>query len=150
MKKIFFATALVIASFTSFQAKASLWDIIEIIADAKKHDRHETHRPAPFYGGVTCSYQDKGWEEHWRGHGSCGECLAEHGKCVEVCSMEYEVCDITLEDFEGRQTMNRIRVRDRWEAENEARNMCFYNRLRSCVVTSCSTEREVVSSRSCR
>lgn len=42
--------------------------------------------------GTTCSYHDTGWEEHWGGHNSCGECLATHNDCNWSCSTDRYVC----------------------------------------------------------
>lgn len=129
------------------QAKASIWDVIEAIVAAREsqsgHGRHH-------FGAITCSYQDSGWEEHWRGHDSCGECLSEHGRCTEVCSAEFEECTVDIEDQFGRRSTERVSGRDRWDAARQAEWLCRDSRLRYCQVRECREQREEISRRSCR
>ena len=110
------------------------------------------YRPVPdVRGRISCSASDTGWEEHWSGHSSCGDCLQDHGKCVEKCYEAREVCDVQGTDYAGRTITFSARGPDRWSAESEARRQCEWSRdMRSCVVTSCRSDNLLVSSRSCR
>ena len=111
-------------------------------------------RPTPGYpsrGVVTCSATDNGWEEHWSGHRSCGECVQAHGNCTERCSESLQVCEVQGTTYNGATVRFQAAGRDRWEAESEARRQCEWNRdVRSCVTTRCSQESRLVSSRQCR
>lgn len=113
-------------------------------------------RPMPrddYYnrGRVTCSAQDRGWEEHWSGHSSCGECVQRHGNCVESCYEVKQVCEVQGTDYYGRTQIFIAQGPDRWMAENEARRRCEWNRdMRYCQVTSCRQDNQLISTRSCR
>lgn len=115
--------------------------------------------PAPYPGGpsrypqgrVVCSAQDRGWEEHFGGHGSCGSCLQKHGECVETCTEQREMCEVEGLDYYGRTRRYMAMGPDRWSAESEARRQCEWDRdNRSCRTISCRAENRTVSSRSCR
>lgn len=118
--------------------------------------RRPAPRPMPrddYYsrGRVTCSASDKGWEEHFGGHGSCGSCLQKHSSCVEKCQEIREVCEVEGRDYNGRLSVFVGRGADRWAAEAEARRQCEWNRnMRSCMVTTCRQEAQTISTRSCR
>lgn len=113
-------------------------------------------RPVPrddYYsrGRVTCTATDKGWEEHFGGHSSCGACLQKHGSCIEKCHEVRELCEVEGVDYRGRKAIFRGYGIDRRSAEYEARRACEWNRvMRSCYVKSCRQESKLISSRSCR
>ena len=110
-------------------------------------------RPDDYHsrGRVTCTASDRGWEEHWGGHGSCGECVQRHGDCVESCYEVRHICEAQGSDFQGRIRTFTVRAPDRWTAEREAIRQCEWDRsMRSCAITSCREERLQVSHRSCR
>ncbi|MBS1972057.1 MAG: hypothetical protein JSU04_17235 [Bdellovibrionales bacterium] len=102
------------------------------------------------YGNVQCTATDKGWEEHWGGHGSCGECLRKHGDCIETCSRSYYVCQAQGIDRNGRTYVSEGRADSRYQAEDEAMRACYYYRYQNCRVTNCNQNSETVSRRSCR
>ncbi|KYG63207.1 hypothetical protein AZI86_16010 [Bdellovibrio bacteriovorus] len=97
---------------------------------------------------VTCSAADDGWEEHWRGHKTCEECLQKHGKCNETCELEYYTCEATGTDALGSSFTVKGSGDDRWEAERNARAHCDRN-FRNCSVGSCNSKSETVSKRRC-
>lgn len=103
----------------------------------------------PGYGGgrVTCSAQDKGWEEH-SAHRSCGECLAHHGRCIETCSTSDYTCEAQGVDYRGNVTRFVGQASDRYQAENQALRNCSYNSSR-CQILSCRSSEQVVSRREC-
>lgn len=112
--------------------------------------------PTPGYGyptpgRVTCSASDRGWEEHWGGHSSCGSCLQEHGDCTETCKESTQVCEVQGRDAYGTMVTFTGVGGDRWSAEAEARRSCEWNRnMRSCVTVSCRSQDRTVSTRRCR
>lgn len=127
------------------------------------------HRPGPGYGRpvppppyyptpdyqaparVSCSASDKGWEEHWGGHSSCGSCLQHHGNCIETCKEISEMCEVEGTDYYGRPAIFRAVGVDRYAAESEARRKCEWNRdMRYCRTISCSSQDRVISTRRCR
>jgi hypothetical protein len=123
--------------------------------------RGPVHRPMPRpaprmperypQGRVSCSATDNGWEEHWSGHRSCGECVQVHGNCTEKCVEEREVCEVQGVDYQGRTRQYMAIGADRYSAESEARRQCEWDRdNRSCVTTSCRADNRMVSNRSCR
>ncbi|HEY8271253.1 MAG TPA: hypothetical protein VIG33_10230 [Pseudobdellovibrionaceae bacterium] len=118
-------------------------------------------RPGPGYpgpgrggggwgGNVQCSATDSGWEEHWGGHGSCGECLQIHGNCTETCSRSYNVCQAEGIDQSGRRFTTEGRGEIRYQAEDDAMRACYYYRYQNCRIVSCNQNNETVSRRSCR
>lgn len=111
-------------------------------------------RPTPGHprrGVVVCEASDNGWEEHWSGHRSCGECLQAHGRCTERCSEKMEVCEVRGTTYNGSTITFRAAGRDRWDAEREARRQCEWNRdMRSCMTSRCTQESRLISSRQCR
>lgn len=113
----------------------------------------EPRRLPPRYpqGHITCSAQDKGWEEHWSGHRSCGECVRHHGKCVETCQELRELCEVQGQDYYGRIRIYRAVSADRRSAEYEAIRQCQWDRdNRSCSIVSCRSDNRTISTRSCR
>jgi|GEM_PF-6049799 len=109
--------------------------------------------PTPGYprqGDVVCEVADRGWEEH-RPHYSCGECLSYHGSCVETCNEVTEVATVQGQDYYGRVFTFEGSGRSRWEAEQEARRNCEWNRdIRNCYVVSNRTATRILSRRECR
>lgn len=120
------------------------------------------HRPPPHHGGgmpypsypdqgsVVCSASDRGWEEHFGGHGSCRECLRHHGDCVETCSSQNYDCRVDGYDRHGRLVSFFGRSSDQWRAQDEAMYNCRYNYAVNCAVVTCNQQQDVVSRRSCR
>ncbi|MBV2167903.1 MAG: hypothetical protein KUL82_04265 [Bdellovibrio sp.] len=113
-------------------------------------------RPAPYPGGggrpnVTCSYSDDGWEEHWRGHNSCQECLSKHGNCNETCNATFTVCQAEGTDYRGYKMTLEGRGNYRYEAERQAMDLCQRSyRYGNCRITNCNDRSERVSQRRCR
>lgn len=104
----------------------------------------------PGYGNIQCTAQDNGWEEHWGGHSTCGECVRKHGNCIETCSRNYYVCQVEGIDRNGRRYISEGRAESRYQAEDDAMRACYYYRYQNCRVTSCNQNSETVSRRSCR
>lgn len=105
--------------------------------------------PAPS-SYVTCSAADTGWEEHWSGHATCRECEREHGRCIETCSEQREIVEVTGVDYAGRTMIYRGEGRTRYEAESEAIRACQWNSdMRSCTVSSQRSDSRTVSRRDC-
>lgn len=106
-------------------------------------------QPYPGYG-VTCQAADRGWEEHGSGHYSCGECLQEHGECVETCTTLNVECRVDGYDRNGRLVSFLGRGNDQWRAQDDAIRACQYNYATNCYVVSCNQQQNVVSRRDCR
>lgn len=81
--------------------------------------------------GMRCAAYDQGWEEHWGGHGSCGECEARHGRCVEECSYTEFTC-IAEGDYFGRRFQVEGRSWDEYEAQRQAMWECQNRGSRYC------------------
>lgn len=101
-----------------------------------------------------CTASDRGWEEHWSGHSSCGECLRKHGKCVERCyEKEYRVTVTGLVRDRWNNTEREEEFsaygHSEWDAEDRALRDCRYRDAYDCRVKSRDTENREVSSRSC-
>lgn len=134
--------------------------IINAEAQVRRGPRYNPPRPYPdnrptpdtySRGRISCSASDSKWEEHWSGHSSCGDCLQDHGKCVEKCYEAREICEVQGTDYDGRTMTFSARGPDRYTAESEARRQCEWSYgMRSCIVTSCRSDNLLVSSRSCR
>jgi len=149
MKKMILAFALIF-SVIPHVANADFWDVIGGIYEIK-HPRPQPSRPNyPGYGDVTCTYTDTGWEEHYRGHNSCGECLREHGNCIETCSIDNQICEAKGYDRYGQLVTVTGESPDRWEAERRAYDSCYYRGLRDCRIEKCESREERVSQRNCR
>ncbi|MBS1972456.1 MAG: beta-sandwich domain-containing protein [Bdellovibrionales bacterium] len=102
---------------------------------------------------ISCSATDKGWEEHWGGHGSCGECLKKHGECIETCTATDVVVYGTGYDVYGRIAKFEGRGGDSYDARRDMQQVCDYYRLTRCESDpgkSDSTNSDVVSRRSCK
>ena len=107
------------------------------------------------YGGggygssrVTCKAVDRGWEEHFGGHGSCGECLRKHGRCQEECSEEGFTC-LVVGVRGGRQREFYGYGGNPRRALNRAYDECEYRGFRRCEERGCNRESRVVSRRNC-
>lgn len=159
MKKIIVLFFLAI-SFAGFQAQAGAdaEDIFKLIGKLiekehkKDHNDHHSSYPPPGYGGgpVRCIAEDEGYEEHSRGHRSCGECLSVHGQCVETCYTETVACTASGIDYQGRQRTVVGQDQDRWYAERRALEYCRYEGLRQCRIENCQGRQDTISERLCR
>lgn len=101
-------------------------------------------------GAVTCKAQDRGHEEHWGGHYSCGECLQKHGECVETCSSVMIECRVDGYDRTGRLVSFLGRGYDQWSAQDDAIRACQYNYATNCYVAGCNQREDVVGRTACR
>ncbi|MBI4348242.1 MAG: hypothetical protein HY553_15480 [Elusimicrobia bacterium] len=124
----------------------------------------------PGWGGSrreSCNASDRGWEEHWGGHGgygftpsqACGQCKkphGPHGECSYRCTVEMTQCKAvfvrqdgtTGTSYEGR------RASDRYDAEDSAMSRCrddnWYNRDGGrCRVDGCQQVDETTDSGRC-
>lgn len=144
-------------SLFALNAQAGFWDVIGAIADVatagssssssrpdRYDDRHDRYRPR-----VSCTVQDRGHEEHYGGHRSCGECERRHGSCVETCRADYYSCKAEGRDYRGYTMTIEAKGETRYEAENVAMRRCD-RQLSDCRPVSCNSESETVSRRSCR
>lgn len=104
--------------------------------------------PTMAYPDLVCSAVDRGSEEHWGGHGSCDQCLREHGHCVETCSVRFTTCEATGRDYRGQSITLRGHGDDRYDAERAALSYCQRN-FSDCRIASCSNSGEQVSRREC-
>ena len=115
---------------------------------------HHYPRPTPGYprpGNVVCEASDRGWEEHWNGHNSCGSCLQHHGDCVERCSEQVNICESEGISYNGSVRRFQAAGPDRWMTESEAIRNCEWNRdMRACRIIKCSVQSRTISTRSCR
>ena len=125
----------------------------------------------PDWGGgyrrEACYGYDRGWEEHWGGHGgfntspeqACRACKSPsgpHGSCTFRCSVEATQCRAEFVrrdgtsgfDYEGRPSDNR------WDAEDSALSRCrnenWGNRDDGqCRIKRCEQIQEVTRSGGC-
>lgn len=104
--------------------------------------------PVQAQPGLRCSAVDRGSEEHWGGHNSCGECLREHGHCVEVCSLSFFTCEARGRDYQGNSISLKGSGSDRYEAERNAINFCERN-FSNCSVYNCTSDSEQISRAEC-
>lgn len=93
--------------------------------------------------GMNCRVEDKGHEEHFRGHRSCRECLALHGECIETCEGggQQNVCSVNGYDRRGRARNFVGSGYDRGEARREAMQQCRQSRFSGCRLEQCYVER---------
>ncbi|MCC7405243.1 MAG: hypothetical protein IT288_12665 [Bdellovibrionales bacterium] len=156
---LFVLSALVLVSSAPVSHALNGRDIISIIDLIGNNDRERPRpprypgpgdRPYPPRYGVTCSAQDNGWEEHWRGHDSCFSCLREHGNCTETCSQSFHVCTAEGDDGHGRRYTTDGSGETEWEARDNAQRNCQWDRLYGCRIVRCDRQEEVISRRSCR
>ena len=104
--------------------------------------------PAFAQPNISCSARDRGWEEHWTGHKSCGECFLKHGRCIETCEMSFYTCEAQGKDYQGNAVSTKGTGDDRFEAERNAIRNCqrsFFN----CGSVSCNSQNETVSQKEC-
>ena len=106
--------------------------------------------PPPPQQNISCRAEDKGWEEHFGGHGSCGECVRYHGRCVETCSANTVDCQVDGQDQYGRNVTFYGRAGDQYQSEELAMYNCRYNYAYNCRVVQCNQHQDVVSRRDCR
>lgn len=113
--------------------------------------------------GLDCRGYDRGWEEHWGGHGglgyspreACEECMRRHGRCTYRCTVEAYRCWSEWESDNGsRQEYEGRTRRDRYEAEDDAIGRCrdqnWNNRDQGrCRVKRCESSDETVNSGGC-
>lgn len=163
MKSIFLTVIAVTAFFLTMlittEAQAlDLGDIIRIIDHGQGHGRidhgREDRRWDP-RDSLFCRADDAGWEEHWRSHRDCRECLAAHGRCIETCEVQRveEKCQFEGRDFRtGRTQIFEAVGRDRREAESIAENSCYRSGFRDCRWLRCDQQvsKNVAFQRSCR
>ena len=109
----------------------------------------DSRYPDSRYDRVSCVAKDRGYEEHSRGHYSCGECLREHGECIETCSTQMSECQAEGTDRRGNRVSFAGRGDTRWSAEDQAMDRCYY-RADNCRIVRCDDRNDVVSRRSCR
>jgi hypothetical protein len=150
MKKMILTIALAFSIFTP-AAHANFWDIIGALAGSSHPSQQGPSRPGPYPPyNVSCTYTDTGWEEHWGGHNSCGECLSKHGNCYETCSTQTEVCEAKGTDRNGTLVTVSGESPDRYDSERRAYDSCYYHGLQDCRVDICTTREDQVSRRLCR
>ena len=99
---------------------------------------------------ISCAATDAGFEEHWGGHRSCGECLAQHGRCIETCQTNSFVCHAEGLSRFGRDTFEAYSDRSEAEARDEALDRCYDSGARNCRAIRCDSNRQIVSQNSCR
>ena len=141
-KKIYlvaFTLVSLLSLFTSAPAQADFWD--DLLRP----------RPPESAPGYSCTAADNGFEEHWGGHRSCGECLAEHGNCTERCYATSYTCTITgVDENGGTQTFEGYSNYSQYDARQRGLDRCYWSRLNNCQVTGCNSRQELVSRRSCQ
>ncbi|MBI4678187.1 MAG: hypothetical protein HY748_11445 [Elusimicrobia bacterium] len=145
-----------------------------VVSCLKAAGRPHSHRPPypypypdrPRRSDASCYAFDRGWEEHWGGHGgyrwdpgrACQECLQRHGGCNYRCTIESWRCTaewVPSDASQPRRTYEGRPDRDRWDAEREAllycRDIHWGDSGRGdCRVLNCRREDELVDSGSCR
>ncbi|MGE4131865.1 MAG: hypothetical protein AB7F86_09505 [Bdellovibrionales bacterium] len=101
-------------------------------------------------GAMGCTATDRGWEEHFGGHGSCDECLRRHGSCVERCNIEQFQCIASGYRW-GRRAEFEGYGQSRREAQWDAVRNCENRGGRNCQVDRGSCRSETRSEvRECR
>ncbi|HLE12030.1 MAG: hypothetical protein A2504_06025 [Bdellovibrionales bacterium RIFOXYD12_FULL_39_22] len=111
-------------------------------------------------GRPECRTYDVGWEEHGY-HYTCGECLAEHGKCVEKCFTYTYTCTASGEarniyrDTNGNQS-EQVRIltfeaegRSEMFARRTALDYCYHQAV-NCQITNCNESSHLDRQRSCQ
>lgn len=92
---------------------------------------------------IVCSTKDNGWEEHWGGHNTCGECLAKHGGCVEICSEVNYSCTAKGKTSSGSEVSAQAIGPDRYDSADEAIRRCQSMGGTDCRASSYSDCEEV-------
>lgn len=101
---------------------------------------------------VTCRSYDSGWEEHFGGHASCGECTKKHGHCYEECTAVHYTCTAEGERASGQSSFTEsFQASDasQWRAQDEALDRCYQSGDSNCHSENCNSENEVVSHHNC-
>jgi hypothetical protein len=122
--------------------------------------RIEPGHGRPGYGhgpaerNVMCKAFDYGWEEHFGGHNSCGECKRAHRTCERRCSAEMyvAVAEGVHRRRGGGRAIERVRGApsyDRWRAQDSALDECEYSGLRRCRIVDVRSQWEEISRRDC-
>lgn len=127
-----------------------------LIIPASHRDRDRGRRD------LDCRGYDRGWEEHWGGHGgrgyspgeACSECRRRHGSCTYRCTEPAYRCTSQWEEGDSRREYEGRRRSDRYDAEDDAMNRCrdanWDNRERGrCRILRCESEDETVDSGRC-
>lgn len=100
---------------------------------------------------LTCTYSDSGWEEHWSGHRSCGECLREHDNCEVRCYSSTYSCTAKGTDSSGRAMESRASSdHSEADARNRAMEFCRASGGLSCQVADCTEDSNLKSRDVCR
>ena len=139
---------------SSLHASAFSWkDLLPIIVGGQRPAPYPGQpypgQPYPGSGPIVCESDDRGWEEHARGHYSCGECLQYHGECVETCSSVYFEARAEGTDNTGRTVTIIGRGPDQWRAQDDANWNCQRSYLQYCHVIGVDQRQNVVSRRMC-
>lgn len=121
--------------------------------------RHKNPRrpqfPPPYsQPQIVCQAQDAGWEEHRAPHLSCGECLQQHGRCIETC----EQIKVMSQCHVNGQSRNQAATPFIGEGQNQneaywnAMSMCESSGFRRCEFVQCRDvqTREFYSQNDCR
>lgn len=129
--------------------------------DRDRPDRGGSRREA-------CHGFDKGWEEHWSGHGglgyapeqACGACkkpTGPHGECTYRCTIARTQCRAIFERRDGGRgwTYDGRPEYDRYDAEDSALSRCrddnWHDRTGGrCRIESCSPANETTKSGRCQ
>lgn len=126
---------------------------------------HRGGRDGRWGRNLDCRGYDRGWEEHWGGHGgrgwspreACDDCRRSHGSCTFRCTTQAWRCSanwVPRNGTQGRSYEGRRPRPDRYDAEDEAMRECrddnWNNREQGdCRPGSCKEENETVDSGRC-
>ncbi len=73
---------------------------LPVVADIPSARPWPSYPPPPAHVRMECRAYDKGWEEHWGGHGggpnefdACRACFAKHGECRFDCTVDMFRCE---------------------------------------------------------
>jgi len=113
------------------------------------HPGGNPNRPGPGGYGMRCAAYDEGYEEHWSGHASCGECLRQHGRCIEDCEFTEFTCVAEGAAF-GRRFQVEGRSWDEYEAQRQAMWECERRGSRYCRLIGPCYQNEQSYRRECR
>lgn len=118
-------------------------------------NRPDAPRPRPGYpreGDVSCRvFATRLFAGRIFGYDSCERCLSSNSACKETCTERVATCTVVGTRDDGVTREFRGAGRDRFDAENEARRACDFNRnMRSCRTKSCGNSTRDYSSRRCQ
>ncbi len=102
---------------------------------------------------IVCSASDDGWEEHWGGHSTCGECLSKHGGCAEKCSEVSYSCKAKGTAPNGESISKEAIGIDRYQTADEALQRCQASGASNCSASAhsdCSEVYNEVSRKRCQ